>query len=229
MTGREVEAGEVMPLAAVIFDFDGTIADSHQAISACANRVFAELGCDTVEDARVHALVGLPLPDVIAALAPALDEGRRAEAVARYRAIYAEVARPLTKTFPGMVELLLELREHDIRLAIATGKSTAGAHRAIAELAIDPGLFAGVVGCDGVARSKPHPDMVTYLLEHLQVDPQRTVVVGDTTYDVEMAVSAGVAAGGVTWGAHAPDALRRAGASWIVETPAALRARLLEA
>lgn len=218
-----------MPLAAVIFDFDGTIADSHQAISACANRVFAEIGCAPVEDAAVHALVGLPLPEVIARLAPALEAERCAEAVARYRAIYAEVARPLTRVFPGMGELLLELRARDIRLAIATGKSTAGAHRAIADLAIDPTLFAGVVGCDGVPRSKPHPDMVTLLLERMQVDAERAVVVGDTTYDVEMAVSAGVVAGGVTWGAHTPDALRRAGASWVVETPAALRARLLDA
>ena len=217
-----------MRLAAVIFDFDGTIADSHRAISVCANLVLEEFGCEPVEDARVHDLVGLPLPAVLAALAPSLDEPRRAEAVARYRAIYAEVARPLTRLFPGMGELLSELHARDVRLAIATGKSTTGAHRAIADLDLDPALFAGVVGCDGVPRSKPHPDMVVFLLTRLQIDPDATVVVGDSTYDVEMAVAAGVAAGGVTWGSHREDALRRAGAAWIAETPAALRTHLLD-
>jgi phosphoglycolate phosphatase len=213
---------------AVIFDFDGTIADSHRAISACANRVLEELGCESVEEHKVNDLIGLPLPAVLATLAPSLDEARRAEAVARYRAIYPEIARPLTHLFPGMGELLHELRDRDVRLAIATGKSTAGAHRAIVDLDLDPTLFAGVVGCDGVPRSKPHPDMVAFLLERLQIGPDDAVVVGDTTYDVEMAVLAGVAAGGVTWGSHREDALRRAGASWTVGTPAALRARLLD-
>ena len=216
-----------MTPALVIFDFDGTIADSHGAISACANIVLGELGCAPVEDARVHALVGLPLPVVIAALAPELDLLLQADAVARYRSIYAEVARPLTRLFPGMLELLVELRERGARLAIATGKSTAGAHRAIADLELDQGLFAEVIGCDGVARSKPHPDMVSVLLARLETAAEEAVVVGDTTFDVEMAVSAGVLAGGVTWGSHREEALRAAGAAFIATTPTELRSRLI--
>ncbi len=212
--------------ALVIFDFDGTIADSRRTISRCADATLAAVGRAPVKAERVEAMIGLPLRHIFEVLLgeddPVIDE-----AVATYRARYPEVDRALTRPFGEMPELLVDLHRAGVRMAVATGKSTDGAHASIARLGLDAGLFEAVVGSDAVARPKPHPEMVLHILETLGVMPEDALVVGDTTFDVEMGCRAEVGCCGVTWGSHDEAALRGAGARWITHTRAELRELLL--
>ncbi len=213
----------------VIFDYDGTIADSRASIAHCANLALESVGRPPVPATAVQALIGLPLRDIFARLIRSdADDDLLDAVVAAYRARYADVDRQHSHLYEQMPELLAELKGVGVRLAIATGKSTEGAHRGIDRHGLDGGLFDVVLGSDAVPRPKPHPDMVLHILDTLAVEPSDAVVVGDTTFDVEMSVSAAVDACGVTWGSHDDERLRRAGARWIVHTRAALRALLLE-
>lgn len=212
----------------VIFDYDGTIADSRSSIARCANLALDAVGRPRVPDQAVQALIGLPLRDIFARLIRSdADVDLLDAAVAAYRARYADVDRAHSHLYEQMPELLTDLKSAGTRLAIATGKSTEGAHRGIARHGLDGGLFDVVLGSDAVPRPKPHPDMVVHILEVLRIDPGDTTVVGDTTFDVEMSVGADVEACGVTWGSHDDTRLRQAGARWIVDTRAELRALLL--
>jgi len=215
----------------VIFDYDGTIADSRSSIAHCANLALDAVGRPAVPAAAVQALIGLPLREIFARLmrtdaAEPADEVVDA-AVDAYRARYAEVDRSHSQLYDQMPELLAELKRAGVLLAIATGKSTEGAHRGIGRHGLDGGLFSMVLGSDAVPRPKPHPDMVVHILETLAVSPEETTVVGDTTFDMEMSVGARVDACGVTWGSHDDATLRGAGARWIVDTRAELRTLLL--
>jgi phosphoglycolate phosphatase len=211
----------------VIFDFDGTIADSTTAIAECMNEALVAIGHPSVEPSATQALIGLPLRQIFVQLAPQLTDGEVDQGVAAYRDNYAEVSKRHTSVFDGMIELIRELRGRERPLAIATGKSTHGAHRSLARLSIDEALFDIVLGHDAVKNPKPHPDMVEHILTKLDTKPSDAVVVGDTTFDITMAKRAGVASCGVTWGSHREAALRDAGARWVVDTRAALHTLLL--
>ena len=213
----------------VIFDYDGTIADSRGSIAHCANLALEAVGRPQVPATMVQALIGLPLRDIFGRL---LDDGGDDEildgAVAAYRSRYADVDRAHSRLYEQMPELLADLKRAGTMLAIATGKSTEGAHRGISRHGLDATLFDLVLGSDAVPRPKPYPDMVLVILDDLGVHPDDATVVGDTTFDIEMGVSADVDACGVTWGSHGHDQLRHAGAKWIVQTRDELRRLLLQ-
>lgn len=202
----------------VIFDFDGTIADSRYAIGRTAQVALEHIGEDACSSEAFEARIGLPLAQIFDEVVPDLAPERRAAAVVAYRQLYAEISGAHTKVFDGMLDLLDALRERGTRLAIATGKSTRGAHKAITRLDLDRSLFELVIGTDAVDRPKPHPDMVTHICTTLAVPPADAIVVGDTVFDVEMSNGAGSPACAVTWGSHARDALEAAGAKWVVDT-----------
>jgi phosphoglycolate phosphatase len=219
----------------VIFDFDGTIADSRGAIAHCANAALEAVGRPAVPAAAIQTLIGLPLGDIFERLIHGATSITREDdlhevidaAVVAYRERYPDIDRAHSRVYDEMPELLAELRDAGARLAIATGKSTSGAHRALERLGMSGDLFAAILGNDAVARPKPHPDMVVAILETLGERADAAVVVGDTTFDVEMSVSAEVPSCGVTWGSHTEAALRRAGATWIAATRPELRRLLL--
>ena len=205
-----------MPPLLVIFDFDGTIADSSHAIACTAQVALASVGLPSIADEDFIQRIGLPLAQIFAEILPAVDEVKRADVVKAYREHYADISRQHTSVFTGMREILDDLRKREILTAIATGKSGGGAHRAIEELKLPP--FARVVGTDDVPRPKPHPDMVTKICSELEVSADRTIVVGDTTFDIEMSVAAGAPCCGVVWGSHRREQLENAGATWIADT-----------
>ena len=189
----------------VVFDWDGTLADSTTVIAESLQRACRDIGCAVPADADARYVIGLGLADALRHVAPDLHADRYPDLSARYRDHFL-TREPQIPLFDGARELVDVLRERGYRLAVATGKTRKGLDRALAFHRMHDRFDA--TRCADEGRSKPHPEMLLHLIERLGVAPQRTVMVGDTTHDLEMAARAGVAAVGVTHGAHEAEALR---------------------
>lgn len=194
---------------AVIFDVDGTLVDSQAHIHAAMAAAFEEAGRPAPARAEVRAIIGLSLPVAVARLAG----GPAPDLVERYKAAYVALAATAGSAeaaplFPGAREALDALAARGVALGIATGKSRRGLDSVLATHGIAALFETAQVADDH--PSKPHPAMLRAAIA--QIGPCEAVMLGDTVYDVDMAVAAGVPALGVAWGYHAADALREAGA-----------------
>lgn len=206
----------------VVFDVDGTLVDSQHVIVEAQNRAFAEHGMAAPKRKEALSVVGLSLPDAFRRLVgeagpiASLSEAyRRSFQALRIDPDYEE---PL---FPGMAELVADLHARDdVRLGLATGKSRRGVDYLVEKYGWE-GWFATIQTADD-APSKPDPAMLLQAMEEAAATPSTTVMIGDTTYDMMMARSAGAAAIGVAWGYHPPGALFGAGAVMVVEKAATL-------
>ena len=215
-------------MKAVLFDCDGTIADSAGLICMIMERAFRRFDLDPPSTEATRAIIGLSLDKAVQALRPSLDEATVLEVAEGYRIEYrAERARPdfTEALFAGMGELVRTLSQRDdVLVGMVTGKSRRGvaaltAHHGIAE------CFHAVRTADD-CPSKPHPAMVLECCGEFGIEAERAVVVGDTTFDMEMAKAAGARAIGVTWGSHSDELMRGAGADEIVEDVEALATTL---
>jgi phosphoglycolate phosphatase len=215
-------------LRLVIFDVDGTLVDSQAHIVAAMDAAFTANGLTPPDRARTLSIVGLSLPVAMVRLAP--DHPDLTDAlVEAYKHAFAtlriENGAALSPLFPGARAALDALRAEDhTLLAIATGKSRRGLLH-ILDLHDLHRHFQSVQVADD-HPSKPHPSMIEACLSDTGVAPDRAVIVGDTTYDIDMARAAGIASLGVSWGYHAPDALTAAGAQDILHSFDALPAAL---
>ncbi|CAA9309318.1 MAG: Similar to phosphoglycolate phosphatase, clustered with ribosomal large subunit pseudouridine synthase C [uncultured Microvirga sp.] len=212
----------------ILFDVDGTLVDSQNLIVAAQREAFVANGLEPPSRERALSIVGLSLQEAFTVLVgpdgpvEGLAEGYR-QAFGRLRADPA-YHEPL---FPGASDLLAELGVRaDVRLGIATGKSQRGVSHLLGRHGWGS-LFATIQTADD-APSKPHPAMVKQAMAAVGAAPEETVMIGDSTFDMSMARSAGVPAVGVSWGYHPVAALRQAGAGTIVDSYAALRVHLLE-
>jgi phosphoglycolate phosphatase len=203
----------------IIFDVDGTLIDSQHMIVAAMDRAFAanKLAAPTREETL--SIVGLSLDTAMRTLCKEEPEVMAGPLVEAYKDAFFDLRssreheEPL---FPGTLELLDALgRRDDVVLGIATGKSMRGV-RAILDLHGLHGRFATVQTADG-NPSKPHPSMVLTAAAETGVLPQHAVMIGDTTFDMEMARAAGARAIGVAWGYHEAATLVPAGAETVLE------------
>ena len=188
----------------VVFDWDGTLSDSTAAIARAIQDAAADLGLPVPDDATASHVIGLGLHEALARAVPTLAPERIPEYSARYRVHYFAREADLV-LFPGARELIAELRAAGVLLAIATGKSQRGLQRALASAGL-AGEFAAT-RCADQTHPKPHPAMLLELTEELMVAPARTLMVGDTTHDLQMAEAAKAAAVGLTQGAHPHEQL----------------------
>lgn len=209
---------------AVVLDLDGTLVDSSSCVVRCAVDALAGEGRRVEGDAA--ALIGLPLAEMLARLAPGIDDRSLARAVERYRQAYIARAEAEEALFEGIEDLLAALVGAGLRLAIATGKSHAGALAAAGRHGLERHVEA-VHGIVPGTPGKPHPAVLQRALAQLRVPADEAVVVGDTTYDLLMARAGGAAACGVTWGVHRRDRLAEARPDGLVDTLPALRAWLM--
>jgi phosphoglycolate phosphatase len=200
----------------VVFDWDGTLADSTGPIAQCMQEACRALGLAVPSETAAQHVIGLGLDDALARLVPELPRSDYPKLVEAYREIYfaRPVAHPL---FPGIGNLLDSLEARGLSLAVATGKSVAGLQRSLAETGLG-GRFSAMRTAD-ITAPKPDPLMLREIAEELDVAPARMLMVGDTAYDLEMAARAGAAAVGVAYGAHPLDELRKWPALALVDTP----------
>ena len=176
----------------VVFDLDGTVIDSSRSLLEAHEVAFASMGRKRPSENEILELVGLPLLQTMRRLAPDLDAAALASA---YSEAYAPAALKYEQLFEGMSELF----EQPFRAAVATGKSQHGAERAVQRHGLSE-RFELVLGADSVDRPKPYPDLLNAIRDMTGVDA--LVMVGDTTYDLQMAHAAHASAIGVSWGHH---------------------------
>ncbi len=203
-----------MRLRLVIFDVDGTLVDSQADILFAMASAFADQGLPVLPREAVLSIVGLSLDVAMARLVPDLPLEQRDALVAGYKHAYmtsrkASDARQTSPLYPGARDVLdLLSRQDDMLLGVATGKSKRGLDALIASHGLE-GLFVTRQVADH-HPSKPHPSMLLTAMRETGVDAADAVMVGDTSYDMDMARAAGLRGIGVSWGYHAPAALSAA-------------------
>ncbi|MEQ1671662.1 MAG: HAD-IA family hydrolase [Hyphomicrobium sp.] len=212
----------------VIFDCDGTLVDSQAGIVLSMNHAFKSLHMTPPSRAATLSVVGLSLPEAFSVLAPEAEYETRRELSDRYKNAFRELDHDPSETeglFPSCKDIIAGLAARDdLILGIATGKSRRGVDRLI-EAQGWHGVFATIQTADE-HPSKPHPSMIHQAMRETGIDAAKTVMVGDTTYDVLMARAASVGAVGVTWGYHHRDELQDAGAHVIIDEYETLPATL---
>lgn len=194
-----------MSIKAAIFDWDGTVVDSVEHITNSLHQAAAELGFPTLEKAAYRDIIGLGMVDALRRLYPGVqDPDLEAIRLAYSRHFFARETTA-QQIFTGMSELISSLRERGIGRAVATGKSRRGLDAALHSSGLH--THFDVTRCADETRSKPDPLMLEEILEHFSIDAQDAVMIGDTTYDLEMAERIGMPSIGVRWGVHGDDAL----------------------
>ncbi|RXK88398.1 HAD family hydrolase [Chlorobaculum sp. 24CR] len=199
----------------IVFDFDGTLADSELSIMEAMRLVARDFGLPEIDCSVVRRGIGLPLQRTIE-LGLGLDAGDAEAAVERYRNYYHEIAFDSTRLFPGVSETLELLRREHL-LAIASSKSRQGLLSMTRHLGILD-HFSCIAGAQDVAQGKPAPDMVLLALERLAVPAEQCLVVGDTVFDIEMGQRARADTCAVTYGNHSAAELRGANPTFIIDS-----------
>ena len=174
----------------LIFDWDGTVADSTAGIVEALRHAARGAGLDELPATRLRAVIGLGLAEAVHSLHPQASPMQAQAMVAGYRDYYRGVAARGTRLFPGARELLAEFGACGLSLAVATGKSRNGLLGALRDTGLE-GRFAALRTADD-CPSKPHPAMVLELLDELGCSPDRALMIGDSEYDLAMALAAGV-------------------------------------
>jgi phosphoglycolate phosphatase len=192
----------------IVFDWDGTLMDSTALIAASLQNACRDVGAAVPSERDARFVIGLNLADTLRHVAPGIDPDTQQRLIDRYR--FHFLAAKESPLFDGIPELLGELRDRGKRLAVATGKARRGLERALAATGLAPYFEATRCADEGFA--KPHPGMLHALLDCTGVDPERAVMVGDTTHDLELAANAGIDAIAVLYGAHHPELLDTRGA-----------------
>ncbi|MEL7345071.1 MAG: HAD-IA family hydrolase [Pseudomonadota bacterium] len=202
----------------IIFDMDGTLIDSQANIVGGMVDAYAAVDLPAPDRDKVLSIVGLSLPEAFFRLEPSADQATRHRMVEAYKSGFAgRRSGPLAPMYPGaaaLLETLAASNAHD--LAIATGKSRRGLNHELAAHGLT-GLFSSTQVADD-HPSKPHPSMIERILVETAQVPENAVMIGDTTYDIQMGRAAGTRTIGVTWGYHAQSALVASGADHIVSS-----------
>ncbi|ARP87355.1 HAD-IIIA family hydrolase [Bordetella genomosp. 9] len=214
-----------MPYSLVVFDWDGTLMDSTHSIVAAIQAACRDLELPVPSASQASWVIGLSLESALRRAVPDLTNAMLPRFLERYRVHYL-LRDPELKLFDGVREMLAALAARDVRLAVATGKSRVGLNRALAASGLVDAFAA--TRCADETFSKPNPTMLYELMDELQVAPDRVVMIGDTSHDLQMAANAGVHGVAVTYGAHTRQELEAVGPQAVVESVPGLHEWLME-
>jgi phosphoglycolate phosphatase len=203
-----------MPFKLVIFDWDGTIMDSIDKIVNSLQLAAISCGVDVPGAEASKRIIGLSLEKAVAELFPK-ETTKWASLVEAYKYQYKYIDMTPTPIFDGVESLLLKLRQSNVKVAVATGKSRAGLNRMLEESGL--GQYFDMTKTADEAESKPHPQMILDLLAALNIDAADAVMIGDTVIDMQLAINANVTAIGVTLGVDTKSRLMSQGASVVVD------------
>ena len=183
----------------IVFDWDGTLFDSTALITRCIQAACADVGAAVPSERDASYVIGMGLVEALQHAAPGLPRERYAELGNRYRHHYFAQQHEIV-LFDGTLAMLQALRARHHWLGVATGKSRRGLDEALKSVQLK-GLFDGTRTADETA-SKPDPQMLLELMREFGVEPERTLMIGDTTHDLQLALNAGTPRVGVGYGAH---------------------------
>lgn len=201
------------PLRLVLFDVDGTLVDSQGAIVSAMTACFQALSLQVPDRTAILSIVGLSLPHAMARLAPDQPDGVQGQLVEGYKQAYhaqrLEQGAARSPLYPGARAAIEALHgQGEVLLGVATGKSQRGLDALLEAHALERYFVTRQVADHH--PSKPHPSMIETALAETGVRPQQAVMIGDTSFDMEMAAAAQVAGIGVSWGYHDRTALQAA-------------------
>lgn len=189
----------------LVFDWDGTLSDSLARIVECLQISARDRGLLAPDDAAGREVIGLGLGEALAALFPELDSAELGALRESYSRHYTTLDREPAPFYPDVLDTLAALRDEGFVLAVATGKSRRGFDRVVEGHGLRGFFHAS--RCADETASKPDPLMLRQLLDELSFEAGEALMVGDTEFDMAMAVSAGVPRLGVSYGAHHPSRL----------------------
>ncbi|WP_456387072.1 HAD-IA family hydrolase [Profundibacter sp.] len=215
------------PLRLAVFDVDGTLVDSQHHIHAAMGLCFEGQGLECPPLAQVRGIIGLSLPQAMRRLISGLTDAQYDALVEGYKNTFKtkRLAGEFAPLYAGVIQMLDGLAQDDhLLLGLATGKSRRGLNAVLDGHGLTSRFVTAQVADNH--PSKPHPSMLLAALSETGVEAQDAVMIGDTTFDMEMGRAAGMHCIGVSWGYHLVDDLRTAGAAWIVDDAAALQALL---
>lgn len=189
-----------------IFDWDGTLIDSKAKITHSMQLAARDMGWAPLEDSAIHNIIGLGLPEALKSLFPLASDAEHAGVRDCYAANFIRLDQEKSSDlFPSVMETLDHLRSKGHQLAIATGKSRKGLDRILGDLGMLDYFHA--TRCADETASKPHPLMLEELLAYFEVDVSGSVMIGDTEYDMDMAMRINMPRIAVSYGAHHIDRL----------------------
>tara|TARA_R110000787_G_scaffold13410_16_gene42275 strand:+ start:168 stop:827 length:660 start_codon:yes stop_codon:yes gene_type:complete len=211
----------------VVFDCDGTLVDSQHSICTAMTRAFEEARLAPPDRPAILSVVGLSLPLAIARLLPDAEADFHDHLSDRYKLAFQAMRREegvCEPLYPGIADLVAELDAAGWLLGVATGKSDRGLTLCLTH----HGLIDRFVTLQTADRhpSKPHPSMLLTAMADAGATPVSTVMIGDTSFDIDMGVAAGVRSIGVAWGYHSPAELLASGAQAVAMDSAALRGHI---
>jgi phosphoglycolate phosphatase len=183
----------------IAFDWDGTLFDSTAIITRCIQEAVRDVGGAVPSDADASYVIGMGLMAALAHAAPDVPREKYPLLGERYKAHYTRHQNDIS-LFAGVLTMLQELKQKHHFLAVATGKSRRGLDETLARAELQ-GLFDASCTADETA-GKPHPLMLQELMAEFGVPPERLLMIGDTTHDLQMALNAGCPSVGVSYGAH---------------------------
>ena len=201
----------------VIFDFDGTLADTKENIILTFQMTMKELGVEIKSRQECAATIGLTLEDAFKVLYPGMAAEKYILLRDTYRRIFKENRKILVPgLFPEVMATLEELRRRGYLMSIASSRQSPSLQSFLEDMKIAH-LFEYAVGGDNVEHPKPAPDAVLQILRHYNLSAEEAFVVGDMPFDINMATNAGVKSCGVTWGNADAAQLKESGANYIID------------
>lgn len=205
---------------AVIFDWDGTLMDSTFSIVESIQLASADVGLPVPSTMQASWIIGLSLESGLYKAVPELTADLMPAFIERYRHHFFQRDKSI-KMFDGAVPMLAELRQRTIPISVATGKSRVGLDRVLR--AVELVDYFNTTRCADETQSKPDPQMLHEIMWELDLEPERVLMVGDTTHDIHMAHNAGMDSLAVTYGAHDVPTLEKSEPTVIVESVPEMR------